>query len=54
MFVERRPGAQKNSMMDNRLHAISIEYLKPKDVVVTEDDIKLFYKWKEICNRGTD
>ncbi len=52
MFVERRPGASKNSMMDNRLHASSVVYLKKKDVIITEDDVKLFHKWKENCIRA--
>jgi DNA replicative helicase MCM subunit Mcm2 (Cdc46/Mcm family) len=49
MYVQRKPGASKNSMMDTILHATSIKYLKRPDVIVTEEDIQLFHKWKQIC-----
>lgn len=48
MHVERKAGSNKNSKMDNVLHATSIKYLKKKDIVVTESDIKKFYEWKAL------
>lgn len=49
MYVQRKPGSSKNSMMDTILHATMLKYLKRPDVIVTDKDIELFYKWKEVC-----
>ena len=51
MFVERKAGSNKNSKMDNVLHSNSIKYLKKKDVVITDDDIKNIYRWKEVSQK---
>jgi hypothetical protein len=51
MHVERKAGSNKNSKMDNVLHATSIKYLKKKEVVVTECDIKNFYNWKKVSQK---
>jgi len=51
MHVERKAGSNKNSKMDNVLHAISIKCLKKKEVVITDYDKKTFYKWKEVSQK---
>jgi hypothetical protein len=51
MFVEMRAGSNKNSKMDNVLHATSIRYLKKREVVNTPEDIRNFYKWKQLCDK---
>lgn len=52
MFVERKPGSSKTSMMDNILHATCIKYREDKKITITEEDKILFYRWKEICDKA--
>lgn len=52
MFVERKPGSSKNSMMDNILHTTSIKYREDKKVTITDEDKILFHRWKEICDKA--
>ena len=51
MSVERKAASGKNTKMDNVLHATSLKYLNKTEVVPTDDDIKNFYKWKQLCDK---
>ena len=49
--VQRKAENSKSKKLVNVLHAKSIDYVNRVNVTVTNNDIKNFFKWKDICER---
>lgn len=50
MFVQRKSENLRSKRLMNVVHANSIKYLNRRDVVITKNDIKTFYKFLEFPN----
>jgi DNA replicative helicase MCM subunit Mcm2 (Cdc46/Mcm family) len=50
VFVQRRIEGGKGKKLITTLHSDQITYKNKQNIIITHNDIKIFHKWKHICN----